>query len=339
MFIIVFVLFLGAGFLFLSSYFTFDNFSEDICGDGTEFGKCSHIKPFYCENGKLIEKASICNCSDLAEISDDSCKTQYHTKPKNVTFKYVLRGVEGEINYTVYQGLVDYIGSLSPSIRYQKDDIPERRDFKLKRINEPYQKELIMPLVAKIQDITSNKKDQVRIAISLVQNIPFGFSDKKTLFFLNEINYERYPYEVLYDHEGVCGEKSDLLALLLKELNYGSALFYHAEENHESAGVSCPLSESLANSGYCFVETTGSSIITNDEIVYVNGLILESEPEVMVISEGNSLDKNMYEYKDADRLIELDKKIRKTGRLNPLEWYLFQNLKEKYQLAEYYDPR
>jgi len=32
------------------------------CSDGTVFGMCSIVKPFYCENGTLVSKASRCGC-------------------------------------------------------------------------------------------------------------------------------------------------------------------------------------------------------------------------------------------------------------------------------------
>ena len=34
------------------------------CSDGTPYGQCSSILPYYCDNGRLVSKCSICGCSD-----------------------------------------------------------------------------------------------------------------------------------------------------------------------------------------------------------------------------------------------------------------------------------
>ncbi|MEN7982196.1 MAG: hypothetical protein ABFQ65_02000 [Nanoarchaeota archaeon] len=309
------------------------------CIDDTLSGDCSTIKPFYCANGKLIRRASVCGCSEIAFGEDEYCISKYQNQSKEINLKYILRGEEGEINYIVYGGLVDYLSGLSRSISYEDGEIPVRRDFKIKKIYDEEQRELILSLILKIKEITSDKEDQFRIAVSLVQKIDFGFSNKTDIEFGHEIYHQRYPYEVLYEQQGICGEKSELLVLLLKELGYETVIFYHQEENHESVGVKCPEEYSHQNTGYCFIETTGHSIITNDQINYIGGTILKSEPEIMLISNGESFGDNLYEYKDAQTIINLENKINTKGRLNLFEIYQFKKLKEKYNLADYYDPR
>jgi hypothetical protein len=301
------------------------------CNDGTIYDSCSLIKPYYCEEGVLIEKASVCGCSNLTKISGDACISNYQTNPKNISLDYVLRGEKGEINFTVYQGMYDYLSKVPRSIYYTGNETPSRADFKLKNMNEEEQRELLLPLVVKIQEITRNKNDQMRIAISLVQNIDFGFSNKTNLFIGNGINYSRYSYEVLYDEQGICGEKSALLAFLLREIGYNVSLFYYAQENHEALGMACPISESFDKTGYCFVETTGPAILSDDSIEYVDGVTLDSEPQIMELSEGNSLGKNLYEYQDAEMM----------KRLRQWKFILFrksklEKLREKYGLIEQY---
>jgi hypothetical protein len=310
-----------------------------ICIDETPTGECSFTKPFYCENGKLIRRSSVCGCSEVAYGEEEYCISKYQNQSKEIKLKYILRGKEGEIKYTVYKGLVEYLSEIPRSISYEEGEAPLRRDFKIKKIYDEDQRELILPLILKIQEITSNKEDQFRIATSLVQKIEFGFSNETELAFSQEIVHQRYPYEVLYEQKGVCGEKSELLVLLLKELGYETIIFYHQDENHESVGVKCPEKYSHQNTGYCFIETTGPSIITDDQINYVGGTTLNSIPEIMLISHGKAFNEDMYEYKDAQTLIQIDKKIIDTGRLNPFEIYNLNKLKKKYQLAEFYDPR
>jgi hypothetical protein len=43
------------------------------CVDGTPYGECSINKPKYCDNGNLIDKASLCGCPTGYKISDNQC--------------------------------------------------------------------------------------------------------------------------------------------------------------------------------------------------------------------------------------------------------------------------
>jgi len=301
------------------------------CGDGTFYETCSLTKPYYCEQGALIEKTFVCGCSEFSERLGDSCITHLQKGPKNLALKYIFDGEEKELEFTAYKGLSDYLSVLPRTISYSNEEKPLRADFSFKKINEGEQRELLLPLIIKIQNLTNDKEEQARIAISLVQNIQFGFSDKTDSFFGNQVNYSRYPYEVLYDAQGICGEKSELLAFLLREIGYGVVLFYNQKENHEFVGIKCPIEESYRETGYCFVETTGPSIITDDSIEYVGGIKLESEPEIIFISDGYSLPKNLREYKDA----EIMKRIRQ-GKFVLFSNSKLMSLREKYGLVEVY---
>jgi len=44
------------------------------CIDLTSFGECSEKKPFYCEEGKLIEKCNQCGCKDGFQCNLGECK-------------------------------------------------------------------------------------------------------------------------------------------------------------------------------------------------------------------------------------------------------------------------
>jgi hypothetical protein len=309
---------------------------EKICGDGTLYSNCSDTKPYFCSEGKLIDLASFCGCPDNFVRRNDSCISVYQTEPKEIYLNYVLRGENYSFDFTVYGGFANYISKVPHSILYSSKDNSSRADFKIKVINEGEQKKLLMPLVIKIQNMTLDKEDQARIAISVVQNIPFGASNKTSSFGKYEINYSRYPYEVLYDMGGICGEKTDLLAFLLKEIGYGTAFFYYPSENHEAVGLKCPVKESLIKSGYCFVETTAPSIITDNKISYAGLGKLSSNPEVYLISEGESIGNNLYEYSDANKLIRIRSSIERNGWLGPLREKTFEKLKEKYGLAQTY---
>ena len=304
------------------------------CGDWTFYTICSVTKPYYCVNGSLIEKATVCDCLESKERLGDSCITDLQTEPKNLALKYIVDGEEKTLDFTVYKGLADHLSVLPQGISYVNGQKPSRADFSLKKINEEEQSKLLLPLVVEMQNLyPDDKVDQARIAISLVQNLQYGFSNKTENFFGNKVNYSRYPYEVLYESQGICGEKSELLAFLLRKIGYGVVLFYNQEENHESSGIKCPIEESYRGTGYCFVETTGPSIITDDSIEYVGGIKLESEPEIIFIFDGESLPENIPEYKDAETM----KRIRQ-GKFVLFASSKLENLKEKYGLVEEYNP-
>jgi len=237
-----------------------------------------------------------------------SSSFDYSEGPKNITLNYVLDGEKGSLNFIVYSGVVDYLQSLPNTISYEENETPSRVDFAIRNINEPIQKEVLLPLVGKIRNLDSDKMNQVRIAISIVQHISYGSSGKNISLPGGLItNYSRYPYEVLYDNEGLCGEKTELLTFLLQELGYETAFFYHEIENHESVGIKCPSKNDFEDTGYCFVETTGPSIMTDDSIVYVGDITLYSIPEVYKISDGESLPKRLKEYRDAKIMGKLRK--------------------------------
>jgi hypothetical protein len=156
-----------------------------VCGDGTFYSTCSLDKPYYCDEGVLVEKASLCGCpnSDNSSLKREGnfCISEDYTNMKDINLSYYLRGQEGKILFTVYGGVNDYVSKLSRTIPLDGDNIPFRVDFKLKSINDEVQREAILPLVKRIQNLApGNKVEQARIAVSLVQNIPYDASDKST---------------------------------------------------------------------------------------------------------------------------------------------------------------
>lgn len=87
--------------------------------------------------------------------------------------------------------------------------------------------------------------------ISLVQYIAYDNAK------LNQNPLQpNYPYETLYKNKGICSDKTFLTVAILRELGYGSAILDFPALNHSAAGISCPLSDSVNSSGYCYVETT-----------------------------------------------------------------------------------
>lgn len=213
------------------------------------------------------------------------------------SFPYVLRGDHGTVDLTMYNGVsreiakedpYSYVGEVD---RYQKF------------IDLPVQDTFLVPLVDAIREKTSDPDDQVRIAVSLVQQIPYDedMISQGTL----EI---RYPYQTLLDNKGVCCEKSVLLAYLLHKLGYGVALFDFDDEQHTAVGIRAAPEYSYKNSGYAFIETTTPLIISDGEGEYPAFGRIRSLPEVLPAGDGKSFVSIREEWNDArewDRLNSL----------------------------------
>jgi len=217
------------------------------------------------------------------------------------TFPYILRGTSSTIRANLYSGVNnEFLSKASPAtcIRYNYDSSPctneEIHQYYLKYINEPDQKKTLDSLVNSIKSTSFTKDDQARIAISLVQNIPYDYTRLYTV-----TGSTRYPYQVLYENTGVCGEKSLLMAYLLRELGYGVVLFEFKSENHMAVGIKSPSQYSYKNSGYAFIEPTAPTIITDSQGDYVGAGKLISTPQIYQISDGNSMTSISEEYDDA----------------------------------------
>ena len=132
----IFVLVLMVGGIYFFSEKRTNSEKIFVCGDGTFYNSCSLTKPYFCANGALLEKASICGCSNSLKKEGDRCVSNYQSFPKEINLKYILRGEEKKINCIVYGGLVDYLFSFPKSINYYNDEKSFRSDFKLKNLNE-----------------------------------------------------------------------------------------------------------------------------------------------------------------------------------------------------------
>lgn len=226
------------------------------------------------------------------------------------TFNYVLRGSSGSISLSLDSQTESYLAGL-PRTYTCDPTCPTQDQIEINDINEPTEQPTIQQLVQSIQSKTSSTDDQARIAISLVQNIPYDWSG----FVSGNLN-GRYPFQVLYENTGVCEEKSHLLADILQDLGYGVVLFKFdpsstSQVNHEAIGIECQQQYSYENSGYCFVEATTPTIITYDNGQYsVSPTQTEPLPpssDTVQISNGKSFDASQ-EYADAQLYNQINQK-------------------------------
>jgi hypothetical protein len=264
------------------------------CSDGTFFDRCSLNKPKFCLNNSLIDKASVCGCSPGWQIKGESCFSEYSSDPKKQILKYTINSKNHELQFQVYGGLNKYLSELPRYIKYSGEELkPTDKDLLLKMMDENIQKNFLNELIFYINNSVKEDDDKARIAISIVQNIPYDFES------VNSGASYKYPYEVLYSNKGVCSEKSTLLAYFLRELGYGIAMFRFEAENHDAVGIKCPLEYSYINSGYCFIETTEPAIITDTNGNYISFGKLISNPRIIELSSGKSFDSVSTEYSDA----------------------------------------
>jgi hypothetical protein len=144
--------------------------------------------------------------------------------------------------------------------------------------------------------------------------------------------HTRYPYEVLYDNEGICEEKSVLLAYILRGLGYSVVLFDFPQQ-HMAVGVKSPIQYSYINSGYAFIESAGTVIPTDSQSDYVGIGQLTSTPQIIQVSDGSSFATIAEEYKDAKTFNELQLLSKSSGGILDENYYnMWMLLVQKYGL-------
>jgi hypothetical protein len=235
------------------------------------------------------------------------------------SFPYVLRGEHGEINITLYQGVGREIAKEDPY------SYVGEKDRYQKFIYLPEQDPFLLPLVEAIREKSTDPDDQARIAVSLVQQIPYDqeMLDKGTL----EI---RYPYQTLLDNKGVCCEKSVLLAYLLHKMGYGVALFDFEREKHTAVGIQVAPEYAYKNTGYAFIETTTPLIISDGNGEYPAFGRIISPPDVLPAGEGKSFGSIQEEWNDAREWQRLNSLGPVLGRSDYNHW---QSLCRKYGIV------
>jgi hypothetical protein len=237
--------------------------------------------------------------------------------PQAMQYKYVLRGTTGTITFTVYGGLYNHL-------RYNENPYGSLQEVTLRYVNNNDEKSEITRLAGVIRNITPDKDDQARIAISLVQNIPYDYGS----YYGANITW-RYPYEILYIDKGVCSEKSRLMVCLLRELGYGCVLFDFNVPYHEAVGIKSPTQYAYSD-GYAFVEAASPTIITYWYSDYPGGHLPSQPDSTTAICDGLSLNSVNVEYQDAQTFLSLNNKIANNIQLNEYEYNLWWAIVNNY---------
>ncbi len=298
-----------------------------VCSDQTLEGQCSTTKPLYCKNGTLVNDSQECGCppKEVPANGGKSCMSLFETNPKYIEYSYTLKGNSSTIGFIVYGGLNEYLANKSRFFDCNPT-CPTEPQMVISPINDPDEKKYLDEMVSQIQYATSYPDDQARIAISLVQTMPFDWAS-----FNSNSSLDRYPYQVLYDDTGICGEKAPLLAYLLRGLGYGTVLFDFTSQNHMAVGIKCPAQYSYLNSGYCFVESTTPSIITDSSESYVGAGKLDTTPLIIPVSNGKSFDTVSEEYNDSQTWQVIEASANETGGVvDPGTYAVWLSLVKKY---------
>ena len=203
----------------------------------------------------------------------NSCGATHDSK-EIFLFNYTLRGETGYIIISINESMLLHM---------------QNRDWLLE-IDELLYSDLAGEIytdeiVRQIQKKTNDRDDQARIAISLVQHIPYDEDAP---------NCPSTVAEVMANQKGDCDEKSALLAKLLQKLGYGTSYFCFMPERHMNVGVKCPDQYAFLGTGYAIVESTTPNIITDWDFNR-----FPSKPIMIPLSEGDSMGSVGEEYMDA----------------------------------------
>lgn len=298
------------------------------CRDGTIYANCSENKPLYCKDGLLINDSQTCGCPEGYITLDDGCVSPYGGNPSERIFPYTLNAKTSALKIAVHEALKEYLAKL-PRVYYCDPKCPTPQQLEMRYLEDDKQKPELLMLVEKIKGLSGDPADQARIAISLVQNIPYDTDSAEAGNLTN-----RYPYEVLFDQTGVCGEKSRLLAFILREIGYGVYLLDYEKEDHMAVALKCAAEYAqytYNGTGYCFVETTRVSIVTDNTGEYsLDGGRLETVPNLLIVSDGLDFPAKE-EYLDAQDWIALNERAASSGgTLEQAEYARWKELKEKY---------
>jgi hypothetical protein len=241
---------------------------------------------------------------------------------KDAVLNYTVDGEKGVIVFPVYGRIKDDLSKI-PRITFGRPSDAQRE---MKYLQNDDQLKQIRALVDEIRRRSDDPPTQARIAISLVQHIPYDWEKFRNI----GSAVERYPYEVLWDGRGLCGEKAKLLVLILGELGYGTALF-HWSGIHQAAGIKCSQDLDYVNSGYCFIETVRPYPPTKKPKNYgeLGGRGLPDNPQTISVHGGNILDLSE-EFYDARYMEATEAKGRE---LPEKDYYQYMALADKYGIV------
>lgn len=284
--------------------------------------------------GPLDTPPSLTNASEIHEMGKTPVQTEnltpdgkpvpgtdfqldFQLSPKTSSYSYIIENNRKFISFTVYGGLSDYFSD----VRRSSPSGPEK-DVISDILGNDYQDEYLQPFIESIRSRSQNSDDHAKIAISVVQHIPYNRNKP-----YNTSSGWFYPYETMFSNGGTSADKSLLSAYLLKELGYDTVLFEYP--GHMAVGVKCSPDYDFYDTGYAFIETTEPTIITYVPDTYYGGDSASASPQVIRINEGKRVLDVSSEYRDATRLKQLE---RMGGVLDQSQYTEWLKISSKYDL-------
>ncbi|MDH7593874.1 MAG: AN1-type zinc finger domain-containing protein [Methanomicrobiales archaeon] len=298
---------------------------------------------------QMVEATGLAD-AEGAQLED--LAASFETAPEARSFVFHDRWRK-YLKITMYGGYAHYLereeevqlGGLltagDPAAKEEPTELMERRIRSM--LADPYMDAYMNPLLEEIRRSSPSPDGQAKNAISLVQHIPYKKTERNiTLYYgsqpVRQQNFY-YPYETLYRNEGVCIDKSILLAYLLDRLGYDAVVFVFPaygsfDEGHAAVGVRCSERYDFMDSGYAFVETTGVEIITYVPAEYEGSFQVTSYYGIVRVGNGTrSLDVST-EYRHAREWKDL---MGMGTVLDPYHYHRYLALMRQYDLS--YDAR
>jgi len=246
-----------------------------------------------------------------------SPETLFRQSPKTTTFSYFMGRDVRTMSFTTFGGLSDFFSNKSHSYHYDPDN-----GVIVELLENEVQNEFMRPFIEMIRQRSITGDDQAKIAISLVQRIPY-----------NGKRYTRtatdwyYPYETVHNNKGSAADKSVLLAYILNELGFETVLFEFP--GHMAVGVKSSSRYSFYDTGYAFIETTRPTIITYEPDTSYGGFSISQNPRIIHLSGGKRVLDVSAEYGDAMRMKQLEEM---GGSLNQSYRAELSKISDKYDL-------
>jgi|GEM_PF-5674657 len=136
----------------------------------------------------------------------------------------------------------------------KKGDLPPDWSERLSRqfVTDDMDIKAIDSIIEEIESLgLPDRDDEALIAIRFVQDLEYGIVRDEQMSY-----HVRYPYEVLFEMEGKCDEKTYLMYKLLARMGYGVAILDMSQQEHMALGIKCPPEDDYLDTGYCYIETT-----------------------------------------------------------------------------------
>ncbi len=181
--------------------------------------------------------------------------------PKEIEFEWQYNNKDYALKETFYGSLYTFYANSPKTYTYQGElGVDWEKNYYAMFLKKNDSDNSISQIASDIKSLGEQNKlvaDQiVELALAFVQSIPYDHARAQSILSGNGVT--NYPYETLFENKGVCSDKSFLLANLLAQLGYDTALLAYDNERHMAVGIKCPVQYSNYPNGYCYAETTAT---------------------------------------------------------------------------------